>query len=197
MQITPSLSSLPDPPWLGVVAPDRVQSMGQIELNFMLNWTSENRNILICKLCINAKMKGLKWNCFWHWTCTYFKLNCLKKKQTIFCAGKETTNVVPLVLFQFTSYLSLKELTKFKLGEKMALYLCKSHRSTPRGICITLHLSSFRTQRMPHNNGLFSMYHGKSVLLYVNQIARFLTWTLKAIFISNEYSQKASVCLAH
>ena len=32
MQCTPSLPSLPDPLWPGVVAPDRVLSMGQIEL---------------------------------------------------------------------------------------------------------------------------------------------------------------------
>ena len=40
MQSTPSLPSLPGPPWLGVVAPDRVLSMGQIESNcvLMLNW---------------------------------------------------------------------------------------------------------------------------------------------------------------
>ena len=30
---TPSLPLLPGPLWAGVVAPDRVQSMGQIELN--------------------------------------------------------------------------------------------------------------------------------------------------------------------
>ena len=33
MQSTPSLPSLPDPLWPGLVAPDRVLSMGQIELN--------------------------------------------------------------------------------------------------------------------------------------------------------------------
>ena len=32
MQSTPSLPSLPGPLWLGVVATDRVESMGQIEL---------------------------------------------------------------------------------------------------------------------------------------------------------------------
>ena len=32
MQITPSMTSLPGPLWPGVVAPDRVLSMGQIEL---------------------------------------------------------------------------------------------------------------------------------------------------------------------
>ena len=33
MQSTPSLRLLPGSPWLGVVAPDRVLSIGQIELN--------------------------------------------------------------------------------------------------------------------------------------------------------------------
>ena len=39
MQSTPSLPSLPGPLWPGVVALDRVLSMGQIEVNcvFMLN----------------------------------------------------------------------------------------------------------------------------------------------------------------
>ena len=32
MQITPSLPSLPDPLWPRVVVPDRILSMGQIEL---------------------------------------------------------------------------------------------------------------------------------------------------------------------
>ena len=36
MQCTPSLPSLPGPLWPGVVAPDRVLSMGQIELNYVL-----------------------------------------------------------------------------------------------------------------------------------------------------------------
>ena len=40
MRSTPSLPFLLGPLWLGVVAPDRVQSMGWIELNciLMLNW---------------------------------------------------------------------------------------------------------------------------------------------------------------
>ena len=33
MWSTPSLPSLPGPLWLGVIAPDKVLSMGQIELN--------------------------------------------------------------------------------------------------------------------------------------------------------------------
>ena len=40
MRSTPLLPSLSAPFWPGVVASDRVQSLGQIELNcvFMLNW---------------------------------------------------------------------------------------------------------------------------------------------------------------
>ena len=36
MRSTPSLSSLPGPLWSGVVAPDKVLSIGQIELNYVL-----------------------------------------------------------------------------------------------------------------------------------------------------------------
>ena len=36
MLSTPSLTSLPGQLWPGVVAPDRVPSMGQIELNCLL-----------------------------------------------------------------------------------------------------------------------------------------------------------------
>ena len=63
MQSTYSLSSLPGPLWVGVVASDRVLSMGQIELN-CVNWIVWNRTILICKLCTYAKLNCLKWNCF-------------------------------------------------------------------------------------------------------------------------------------
>ena len=46
IQGTPSLLSLPGPLWSGVVAPDRVLSMGQIEL------------------CTYAKLNCFKLNCF-------------------------------------------------------------------------------------------------------------------------------------
>ena len=36
MQSTPLLPSLPDPLWPAVVAPNRVLSIGQIELNYIL-----------------------------------------------------------------------------------------------------------------------------------------------------------------
>ena len=79
MRSTPSLPSLPGPIWPGWVASDRVLSMGQIELNYaiMLNWIAWNRIILIFKLRTYAKFNCLKWNCFWHWNCTFIKLNCL------------------------------------------------------------------------------------------------------------------------
>ena len=47
MQSTPLLPSLSVPLWLGVVAPDRVLSVDQIELKcvLMLNWTVWNRTV--------------------------------------------------------------------------------------------------------------------------------------------------------
>ena len=51
MQSTPSLPLLPGPLWPGVVAPDRVLSMDQIELN----WT-----FLKFKLHTYAKLNCLK-----------------------------------------------------------------------------------------------------------------------------------------
>ena len=75
MWSTLSLPLLPDLLWPGVVAPDRVLSMGQIEVNCVLmqNWIVWNRTA------------------FWHWNCVlmlnsvgwngtflYAKLNCLK-----------------------------------------------------------------------------------------------------------------------
>ena len=64
MQSTPLLPSLPDAFWPPVVAPDRVLSMDQIELNcvLMLNWIAWNRTVWTFKLRI------------------YTKLNCLKKE---------------------------------------------------------------------------------------------------------------------
>ena len=48
MQSIPSLLSLPGPLKLGVVAHDRVLSMGQIELNsvLILDWIAWNRTVL-------------------------------------------------------------------------------------------------------------------------------------------------------
>ena len=60
MRRPPSLPSLPEPLWPGMVAPDRALSMGQIELN-----------------CAHAKLNCLKWNCFWQLNSTNTKLNCL------------------------------------------------------------------------------------------------------------------------
>ena len=62
MQHTSSLQLLPGPLWSGVVAPDRILSLGQIELNcvLMLNWTAWNRTVLIFKLHIYSKQSCLK-----------------------------------------------------------------------------------------------------------------------------------------
>ena len=55
MRNMPSLLLLPGPLWLRVVAPDRVLSMGQIELNciLMLNWTVWNRTVFDIKTVLN------------------------------------------------------------------------------------------------------------------------------------------------
>ena len=81
MQSTHSLSSLPSSLWSGIITPDRVLSICQIELKcvLMLNQTAWNRTALTFKLrtyaklnrtVLYAKLICLKWNCFWHWNCT-------------------------------------------------------------------------------------------------------------------------------
>ena len=51
MRSTPLLLSLPSPLRPGVVAPDRVLSMGQIELNYVLNGLKNCFEILTLYLC--------------------------------------------------------------------------------------------------------------------------------------------------
>ena len=46
MQNTPSLPSLPDPLWLGVVAPEMILSMGQIEVWYLNCMQTSN----LCKI---------------------------------------------------------------------------------------------------------------------------------------------------
>ena len=62
MRSTHLLPSLPGPLCPGVVATDRVLSMGQRELNnvLMLNWMVGNRTVLTFKLCTYAKLNYLK-----------------------------------------------------------------------------------------------------------------------------------------
>ena len=69
MRSSDSLQSFPDLPWPEVIAPDRVLSMSQIELNcvLMLNWNVWSRTVLY------AKLNCLKEDCFWHWTCVLRK----------------------------------------------------------------------------------------------------------------------------
>ena len=66
MQSTPSLPLLPGPLWPKVGAPDRVLSMGQIELNCVLiqNWITWNRTVLTFN-CVWIKttliLNGIVW----------------------------------------------------------------------------------------------------------------------------------------
>ena len=77
----PFVPSLPGSPWPGEVAPDRVLSMGQIELNYvlMLHWIAWNRAVLTFILRTYATLNCLKRNCFcmlnWTvWNRTAFKI---------------------------------------------------------------------------------------------------------------------------
>ena len=77
------------PFWPGVVEPDRILSMGQIELNCVLklSWIVWNRTVLTFKLRTYAKLNCLKWNCLyeskwiWHWI-TYNSWYTIKPNQT-------------------------------------------------------------------------------------------------------------------
>ena len=68
MRNTPLLPSLPGSLWLGVVAPDRVLSMGQIVLNcvLMLNWIVWNRTVVdiepVCKQKTILVINLIVWN---------------------------------------------------------------------------------------------------------------------------------------
>ena len=66
MQSTPSLPSLPGQLRSGVVAPDKVLFMGQIEINCVLvrNKISTNRIVFTYKLRTNAELNCLKLKCF-------------------------------------------------------------------------------------------------------------------------------------
>ena len=66
MRGIPSLPSLSGLLWPRVVAPDRVLSMGEIELNciLMLNWIARNRTVLTFKPSTCAKLNCLRLNCF-------------------------------------------------------------------------------------------------------------------------------------
>ena len=66
LRSNPSVQSLPSPLWPGVVASDRVRSIGQVELNCVLtlNWIVWKRTVLIFKLHTYAKLNVLKYNYF-------------------------------------------------------------------------------------------------------------------------------------
>ena len=64
---TPLLPSLPGQLWPVLIAPDRVLSMGQHEINcaLMIKWIVWNKTILTFKLPTYAKLNCLKKNCFY------------------------------------------------------------------------------------------------------------------------------------
>ena len=63
MRNTPSLLLLLGPLWPGVIAPDRVLSMGQIELNYvlMLNLITWNRTVLTFNCMWTKTILILNW----------------------------------------------------------------------------------------------------------------------------------------
>ena len=70
MLSTHSLTSLRGPLWSGVVAPDRVLSMGQIELDCVLtlNWIVWNRTVwhlTVCKQKTIPILNWIVWNLIW------------------------------------------------------------------------------------------------------------------------------------
>ena len=99
---TLSLPLLPAPLWPGVIAPDRVLSKGQIELNcilmlnwiawiepfwnlsyiLMLNWVAWNRTVLKFKFGTYAKLNCLKWNCFFYFE-TVLTLNWIVRNRAV------------------------------------------------------------------------------------------------------------------
>ena len=80
MQSTPWLPLLPGPLWSGVVAPDSVLSIDQMDCEHLLNWIACNRTILTIKLRGYGKLNCFKYNYSYKITklCTYAKLDCLK-----------------------------------------------------------------------------------------------------------------------
>ena len=70
MRATPSWPSLPGQLWPRVLAPDRILSMSQIELNFVLklNWIVWNGNVFVCW----NELLGME--LFWHLTLCKQKL---------------------------------------------------------------------------------------------------------------------------
>ena len=67
MRSTPLLPSLPDLLWPGVVAPDRVLSMDQIEVNWilMINWIVWYRTVDI-ETAYLGKIELFEIELFWH-----------------------------------------------------------------------------------------------------------------------------------
>ena len=92
MLSTPSLLSHPYPHCPGVVPPDRVLSMGQIELNcvLMLNWNVGNRTVFYIEIVYLCKTKLIEIELFlilnwivWNRTVFYIEIVYLCKTKLI------------------------------------------------------------------------------------------------------------------
>ena len=83
MRSIPSLPLLPGPLWPRVVAPDRVLSLGQIELNcvLMLNWIAWDGTVFCMLDRIVCNRTVLTFNCVW--TKTILILNLIVWIRTV------------------------------------------------------------------------------------------------------------------
>ena len=121
MQSTPLLQSLTDTPYPGVVAADRIVSMGQIEVNCVLMryWITWNRTVLTFTLHTHAKLNSKKWNCFcmlnwivWNGTAfdieTLLTLNWIVWNRTVLifnCVKTKTILMLNWIVWNRTIYL--------------------------------------------------------------------------------------------
>ena len=138
MQSTPSLPSFPSPLCPGVVTPERVLSMGQIKLNWvlMLNRDTSNKTVLTFKLCELPCRLGLyntPSSIYTPKSCQLFSYFFIKI--FFYLKGKTTTlkfNVICLSLFKKNLIEDLKSILalnpKFFVATSHEAYKL-SHRS--------------------------------------------------------------------
>ena len=108
---TPSLPMLPDPLWLGVASPDRVLSMGQIELNrvLMLNWIVWRELFLHLTVCKQKTVLMLNW-IIWNGTVYMYKNGfCLNNLQLLICHKTKPNQVSTIVWLHYSDFNEMHE----------------------------------------------------------------------------------------